>query len=88
MCFSSSHNPIDTTTEERGKAVLVTRPRALWKGSLASKLARVSQKGPQTTPPCAHILRCAEAVLSHNGLPNMHETLKSARPGGPGAVHH
>mmetsp|Transcript_7691 Transcript_7691/g.20502 ORF Transcript_7691/g.20502 Transcript_7691/m.20502 type:complete len:844 (+) Transcript_7691:93-2624(+) len=36
----------------------------------------------------AHILRCAEAVLSHNGLPNMHETLKSARPGGPGAVHH
>ncbi|KAF5832759.1 P-loop containing nucleoside triphosphate hydrolase protein [Dunaliella salina] len=36
----------------------------------------------------AHILRCAEAVLSHSGLPHMHETLNAARPGGPGTVHH
>eukprot|EP00983_Pelagomonas_calceolata_P041759 1138199-Pelagomonas_calceolata.AAC.2 len=41
-------NMVKEKKRKKGKSTLAKRPRALRKGSLTSKLARISPKGPQT----------------------------------------
>eukprot|EP00983_Pelagomonas_calceolata_P122774 1160938-Pelagomonas_calceolata.AAC.15 len=51
------HDPLGNTVKRKEKSTLAKRPRALRKGSLTSKLERVSPEGTQCRLKCTAILQ-------------------------------